>query len=162
MTTVLTDHGVSIQYEYLHTIIWTVFDRFLLLLHLYPWYRYRDLAQGIIPQEEEVSSGEEPLGEGDIKLAMNRMQKLDKAMQKESRRKRKKGQDDDSEDEGTIFVEFGIILEQVTYVQVHFSWPVVDTECIKVRLHTPSTSPFLRVAHFIFFWCYAWREPLGP
>ena len=70
------------------------------------------MAQGIIPQEEEVSSGEEPLGEHDIKLAMNRMQKLDKSMQKENRKnmKRKKGQDGGSEDEGTIFIDFCVIL----------------------------------------------------
>ena len=71
------------------------------------------MAQGIIPQEEEVSSGEEPLGEHDIKLAMDRMQKLDKSMQKESGRnmKRKKGHDVGSEDEGTILiVDFCVVL----------------------------------------------------
>ena len=67
------------------------------------------MAQGIIPQEdEEVSSGEDPIDEGEIRRAMNRMQKLDKSIQKENQRnmKRKKRRDKSSEDEGNVLMDF--------------------------------------------------------
>ena len=51
------------------------------------FYRFRDLAQGILPQEEELSSGEEPLGDIDIKLAVDRMQHFEATLNG----KRKKG-----------------------------------------------------------------------
>ena len=68
------------------------------------------MAQGIIPQEdeEEVSSGEDPIDEGEIRRAMNRMQKLDRSIQKENQRnmKRKKRRDKSSEDEGNVLIDF--------------------------------------------------------